>query len=70
MSDRVRVGLVGTSGYPEFIYLPVLSKHENAEVVAICGRNRTHAGEVAAKYGIAQVFTDYREMFEQPNLLI
>ncbi len=68
MSDRIRVGLVGTSGYPEFIYLPVLTKHENVEFVAICGRNRTRADEVATKWGIPKVYTDYREMFGQPNL--
>jgi predicted dehydrogenase len=68
MSNRVRVGIVGTSGYPQFVYLPVLTKHENVEVVAICGRNRTRAEEVAAKWGISHVYTDYREMFGQPNL--
>jgi predicted dehydrogenase len=68
MSDRVRVGIVGTSGYPEFIYLPVLSQHQNVEVVAICGRNETRAAEVAAKYGVPHVFTDYRRMIEQAAL--
>jgi predicted dehydrogenase len=46
----------------------VLTKHENAEVVAICGRNRTRANEVAATWRIPAVFTDYRQMFGQANL--
>jgi predicted dehydrogenase len=68
MSDRVRVGIVGTSRYPELIYLPVLSQHQNVELAAICGRNETRAAEVAAKYGVPGVFTDYRKMIEQAAL--
>lgn len=68
MPDRLNIGLVGTSGYVEFVYLPVLTAHENASIVAICGRNRTRAEEVAAKYGIPHVFTDYAEMFALPGL--
>ena len=72
MSDRVNnrlnIGMVGTSGYTQFVNLPVLSKHENVNIVAICGRNRTRAQEVAAEYGIPQVFTDYEEMFALPDL--
>lgn len=64
MSDRVRVGIVGTSRYSEVMYLPVLSQHPNVELAAICGRNETRATEVATKYGIPHVFTDYREMIE------
>jgi predicted dehydrogenase len=33
-------------------------------VVAICGRNRERAQKMADKYGISQVFTDYRQMIE------
>jgi predicted dehydrogenase len=68
MSDRVRIGIVGTSGYPELIYLPVFSSHKNVELVAICGRNSIRAAEVAAKYEIPHVFNDYRKMIEQANL--
>jgi len=68
MSKRLNIGLVGTSDYTQTVNLPVLSNHENVNVVAICGRNRTHAQEVAAEYGIPQVFTDYEEMFALPGL--
>jgi predicted dehydrogenase len=42
----------------------VLSQHPNVELAAICGRNETRAAEVAARYGIPHVFTDYRKMIE------
>jgi len=68
MLKRLNIGLVGTSDYTQFVNLPVLSKHENVNIIAICGRNRTRAEEVAAQFGIPQVFTDYEQMFALPGL--
>jgi predicted dehydrogenase len=68
MAEQVRVGLVGTSWWADLMFLPSLKSHPKAEVVAICGRNRSRAQELAQKYGIRRVFTDYQEMIEQGNL--
>jgi predicted dehydrogenase len=68
MTEQVRVGLVGTSWWADLMFLPSLKSHSRAEIVAICGRNRNRAEELAQKYGICQVFTDYQEMIEQGNL--
>lgn len=64
MSDQVRVGIIGTSWWSDLMYLPILSQYERAEVVAICGRNRERAQEMADKYSIPKVFSDYRQMIE------
>jgi predicted dehydrogenase len=50
------------------MHLPSLKSHPRARIVALCGRNRDRAGEMAAKYEIPRVFTDYREMFAQADL--
>jgi len=68
MSDQIRVGIVGTSGYADFSHLPGVKSHPHAQLVAICGRNRDRADEMAAKYEIPQVFTDYREMIAKGGL--
>jgi len=68
MSPNVRIGVVGTSGYTDFMYGPALQSHPRAEWTAICGRKRSRAEEMAAKYGVPQVFTDYREMIAHGNL--
>ena len=68
MSKQVRVGVVGTSWYADQMHLPVLKGHSQADLTAICGRNRDRAQEMAAKYGIPQVFTDYLEMIEQSGI--
>jgi predicted dehydrogenase len=58
--ERVRIGLIGTSGWPSMFFMPILAGYERASLSAICGRDRTRAGEVAVKYGGPQVYTDYR----------
>jgi predicted dehydrogenase len=68
MSNKVRVGVVGTSGWADFMYLSSLHSYPTADLVSICGRNQGHAKEMAAKYNIPQVFADYNEMITQGEL--
>jgi predicted dehydrogenase len=67
MKDIVRIGMVGTSAYGVG-HLDTLKSHSQAQVGAICGRNQERASEVAGKYGIRQVYSDYRKMIELGNL--
>lgn len=64
----LRVGVVGTSWWADWMHLPSLKSHPHAQISAICGRDRARADAMASKYGIRQVFTDYREMIEQADL--
>lgn len=68
MPERIRVGVIGTSWWTDMMHLPSLQSHPRAEVVALCGRNRANADALAQKYGVPQVFTDYRAMIEQAGL--
>jgi predicted dehydrogenase len=68
MENKVRVGMVGTSWFADLVHLPILKSHQQAQISAICGRNRARAEEMAAKYEIPQVFTDYEEMVRMGNL--
>ena len=68
MAEQVRVGVVGTSWFADLMHLPALSSHPGARLAAICGRHRARAEEMAAKYGIPRVFTDYREMINDGDL--
>jgi predicted dehydrogenase len=62
MSDQIRVGVVGTSGYADFMHLPSLKSHPRAAISAICGRNTERARELADKYGAPEVFGDWRAL--------
>jgi predicted dehydrogenase len=68
MTDQVRVGVIGTSWFADMLHLPNLKSHPQAEIASICGRNRERAEEMAQKYGIPAVYTDYREMVESGDL--
>ena len=68
MMERVRVGVIGTSGYAQVSHLPRMASHPQADLVAVCGRDRDRAIEVGTKYAIPQVYTDYRQMIEQEGL--
>jgi len=62
MTDRVRVGVVGTSWFAKTFHLASLASHPDAELTAMCGRDRQRAEGVAADHNIPHVYTDYREM--------
>jgi len=50
MADRVRVGVVGTSWFAATLHLASLASHPEAELTALCGRNRERADSVAADH--------------------
>ncbi len=64
----VRLGLIGTSSWMDISHLPIFKADPRVEMVAICGRNRARAQEMATKYGIPIVFTDYRELIARGQL--
>jgi predicted dehydrogenase len=68
MSNQVNIGVIGTSGWTEMIFLTVLQNYERANLQAICGRNQERANELAQKYGVSEVYSDYREMFAKSKL--
>ena len=55
MSDRVQVGIIGTSWWTELMFLPSLESHPGAEIVAICGRDGERTGALARKHNIPLV---------------
>jgi predicted dehydrogenase len=54
--------VVGTSRFTQQFHLESFKNHSGIELAAICGRNRERAQEVAGRYGIKGVFTDYSQM--------
>jgi len=68
MSKQLRIGVVGTSWWMDTMHLPALTSHPQAQVVAICGRKRERAQPLAEKFAIPQIYTDYRQMFDEARL--
>lgn len=68
MSDKVRLGIIGTSGWVEMLYLNGLRDCPDVELVALCGRNAERLHDVAARFGVAGTHTDYRELLARGDL--
>ncbi len=68
MAEHVRVGIIGTSGWTDWIFLPSFASHPAAEVVAICGRQRERAEALARQFDIPRVYTDYRQLIAEGGL--
>lgn len=69
MTDKqIKVGVVGTSWWSDAMYLPALTKHPNAEVVAVSGRNLERAKSFAERWDIPQFFLDYERMYTDADL--
>jgi predicted dehydrogenase len=58
------VGLAGTSGWVDFMYMNQLNEHSHGKIVAVCGRNAENAQKLADKWKIPHVFTDYDIMIK------
>ena len=68
MTDKVRIGIIGTSYWVKGFHLPILNSLPNAIVHALCGRNKKKTDELAANFDVKNTFTDYREMLDAGNL--
>ena len=68
MSKKVRIAMVGTSWWADWMHLPSIASHPEAELAAICGRTREPAAELAKKYGIDEIYSDYRELLDKTPL--
>ena len=63
----IRVGLVG-SQFVSSIHLEAFGSVAGAEVAAVTSGTDAHAREFAERHGIRRWFTDYRKMYEMPDL--
>lgn len=67
-NTSVRVGVIGTSWWANGMHLPALKSHPDAEIAAICGRNRVRVEEMAQTYEISNIYEDYRQMIAEAGL--
>jgi predicted dehydrogenase len=67
MSDKsVKVAMVGLGFGAEFI--PIYQRHPQAEVVAVCRRDRQALAEVADRFEIPQRYTEFEQVLADPQV--
>jgi len=63
MSDRVRIGMVGTGWWATQFHLPALLKNPSAEVTALADPVPQRLQKAAQHFGIQNSFTDANQLF-------
>jgi predicted dehydrogenase len=66
MADKVRVAIIGLGFGAEFI--PIFQAHPNAEMYAICRRNKKELDACGDKYGIKVRYSNYDDVLKDPNV--
>ena len=68
MANRVRVGVIGTSWWADAMFLPALTAHPDAEVVAVCGRDIDRAQTFAQRWSVPTVYSDSEALLDHRGL--
>jgi len=72
MSSRLRIGIVGADatgqGWAPLAHFPALRALPEYEIAALCTAHAETARAAAQRYGVANAYHDYREMFASPDI--
>jgi predicted dehydrogenase len=64
--QKIRVAIVGLGFGAEFI--PIYQAHPDAEMYAICRRNKGELDGCGDRFGIKARYSDYNELLKDPNI--
>lgn len=65
-NGQVNVAIIGLGFGAEFI--PIYQKHPNANMYAICQRNKEKLDKVGDVFGIAKRYTDFNDVLKDPEV--
>jgi predicted dehydrogenase len=65
---KVGFGVIGTGIVGGAWHADVYSRMPQSKLVAVCDLNEQRANEVAKKFGASAVYTDYRQLLENPEI--
>ena len=68
MTGRLKVGVIGAHNWAEQAHLPGYAAHDRVDLAAICDIDIARAEKMAAKFGIAAVYTDHRAMLADQSI--
>ena len=64
---KIRMGIVGAGTWGQ-THASIYAEHICADPVAICDSREERAREIADKYGIGKVYTDYHSLAADPDV--
>jgi predicted dehydrogenase len=66
MASKVRVAIIGLGFGAEFI--PIYQQHPDAEMYAICRRDKAEMDKVGDRFKIDKRYTDFKDVLNDPNV--
>ena len=60
----LRVGVIGTSGWTQRMYIEGLRNHPDGRVTAVCGRDLERTRAFAQRNNVEHYYTDYRDLLD------
>ena len=68
MLKQVRLGLIGTSWWMDAMYMPALSRHPNADVRAVVGRNLDYTRQFAEQWKIPNAYPSLEDLLSNERV--
>ncbi len=65
---KIRLGVIGLGWVAQIFHLPILTKFEDVEIIAICDKDKSRAKTIADRFGIKQAFGDYEQMLAKTEI--
>jgi len=65
---KIRVGVVGLGWVAQVFHLPLLTRMDDAEVVAVCDKDRGRSKMIGEKFSVPLVYSDFQQMFERDDI--
>jgi virulence factor len=62
---KKRIGIIGLGDIAQKVYLPILSKHDQVEIVGLVSRSEATVQKLADNYRIDNAYTEIIELFKQ-----
>ena len=65
MKENTKIAVIGLGGVAQLVHLPILSKINSVDIVAVSELSKTRLNTVAEKFHVKERFTNYKEMIEK-----
>ncbi len=63
--SKVKLAIVGLGGIAQVIHMPILSKMEEVEIVAVCDSDLSKCKNIATRYNVGKYYKDLEKMLEE-----
>lgn len=68
MSKQIKIGVVGTSWWMDSMYMPALTRHPNADVRAVVGRNLNYARKFAEQWKVPNAYPSLDDLLSNETI--